>query len=125
MMLAFLVVIAGINFTVVMYSTGSKDLKMVPEPVFYSEGKQGDSYKGRLRLSYKTQQGEILKGMRIIAVFALPSRNNLTFEHRIPKIESGVYEAKIDFPYPGEWEVRLYGSKGMAMSESIMTLDIK
>ncbi|MCW9034734.1 MAG: FixH family protein [Alphaproteobacteria bacterium] len=125
MMIAFMVVVVGINFTVVKYATGTKDIEMVPDPVFYSEGKQGDSYKGRLRLSYKTKSGKVLKGMRIIAVFALPSRNNLTFEHRVPKIDDGVYETSVDFPYPGQWEVRLYASKGLANSESIMDLDVK
>jgi len=40
-------------------------------------------------------------------------------------VETGIYEARVDFPYPGEWEVRLYAAKGMATSESILTLDVK
>jgi len=125
MLLAFLVVIVSINGTIMMYATGSKKVTMTPTPVFYSEGKTDDGYQCKFRLSYPTESGAELSDLKVLGVFTLPSRNNLTFETRIPMVAEGIYESRLTFPYAGEWNVQLFAAKGLVTTESALSLDVK
>lgn len=62
---------------------------------------------GVLRVSLKTVEAPAA-GAGVRAVFTRPVQAGHDFELRLAESSPGVYEAKPDFPMPGQWNVRIY-----------------
>lgn len=63
---------------------------------------------GVLRVSLKNAATPAAAGAGVRAVFTRPVQAGHDFELRLVESSPGVYEAKPDFPMPGQWNVRIY-----------------
>jgi len=63
---------------------------------------------GQLNYSVRDKGGAPVSGARVVAEITRPTHNGVDFKSALAEVTPGTYQAPVEFPLDGMWDIRIY-----------------
>lgn len=91
----------GLDYNETIAAAGARDALGWQGEITY-----GDN--GQLNFTVQDKAAEMITGAKVVAEMTRPTHNGVDFDQPLAEVSPGLYQAPVEFPLDGVWDVRIY-----------------